>query len=150
MAFRITSNVKGEVLNFGNMIKWFQFTVKDLTENQAEWGAQFAKSIAPGSGELIQAISSQPDSSGKGYSWMVVSRLPKNQTSMFGGTKRIPPVPYHKFLHEGKRGGYHGSTKTGDHKYMFTLTDVMRKGFSVKIEKSIEKALKGKTKIKQL
>ncbi len=150
MVFRITTSVKGQVLNFGKIINWFQFTVKDLTEKQAEWGSQFAKSIAPGKGELIQAINYQPDSKSKGYNWMVISRMPKNQKTMFGGSKRTPPVPYQKFIHEGKRGGYKGTTKTGDHEYMFTLTDTMRSGFPVKVEKSLTEALKSKIKIKQL
>jgi len=148
LPLRITTHMKGEVLNFGNVIRWFQFTVKDLTEDQAKEASQIARSLAPGKGELIQAINAKPDNKSKGYSWMVVSRMPENQKSMFGGGKRTPPVPYQQFLHEGKRGGYRGTVKTGDHRYMYTLTDLMRKGYPVKVQKSMEKALKGKVKIK--
>src|SRR6056297_3542931 len=129
----------------GRIINWAQLEVPNITEEQAEKGAQYAKSIAPEqTGALIQAIDVKPGRGRDSSRYTIVSRTPKKNPNWYGET-----VPYQVFLHKGLRGGYRGATKTGDHEYMYTTASILRKGYPRKVQNSLAKILKsGNFKIK--
>jgi len=123
----------------GHVIHWANIEIPKVTEEAAYWGAKFARGIAPeGTGALIQAIDVKPGRSGKGTEYIVVSRTPKSPGNPNWAGKR---VPYQVFLHKGMRGAYTGTTKTGDHKYMYTTRDLLKGKYPKDMQKSLTRAL---------
>jgi hypothetical protein len=132
-------NVDGVIKNMGNIIHWANLEIPLVTEEVADWGAKFARGIAPrGTGALIQAIDVKPGRSGKSTEFTIVSRTPKSPGNPNWAGKT---VPYQVFLHRGQRGAYKGDVKTGDHKYMYTTRDVLKNKYPEKIKKSLREAM---------
>lgn len=131
-----TTTVKGSrrVMKYYN--QWGEFLnveIPKLTKAQAEWGKHYAITIAPEQTQaLINAIDTRKQTKGAEYS--IVSRTPR------GNNKRN--IPYHLFLHMGKRGGYKGSVKSGDHQYMDTTAEVIDDKYFEKVNNAVNKQLK--------
>jgi len=127
------TGAKGLVHSMGKIVNWANIIVSGVTFDEAEWGKDFAKSIAPhDTYDLINAIGTAQARGNKGFS--VVSRMPK------GHNKRNRP--YHMFMHGLESPNTSGQHFNGDPRYMFTTFDMLRKRYPKKVQESLDKAMK--------
>lgn len=114
-------------------------TLRNLTKEHANSGAQYAASIAPKQTRaLVEGIKAEPDSSnGDRNSWMIVSRTPRNK----GGNNPYNK-PYHWFLHLGMRGWAKGMRKSGMHNYMDITAGWVRRSYYDNAKKGVRKSMK--------
>lgn len=119
------------IKTFNRLVKFAEVDVRGVNFDEAEKARSYAFSIAPEyTGSLKEAIVTRPTKNG----YSVVAKTP-----VANNPKR---TPYQIYLQLGKRGRYKGTTKSGDHQFMVTTYNLLKKGFPNRIEQELDKVLK--------
>lgn len=122
-------------ISFFNDLAKTQVELNKLTRKQADSGKDFARDIAPAwTGALIQGIQRRDE---KRDTYSIVSRTPDRNNPR--------RVPYHYYLSKGARGrAGQGARKSGDHQYMDTTYDYLKKRYPELVERALDRKLKKK------